>query len=201
VCRFGNEKFFRTSQIDLYPEQKGNKLTNAAMGRSKTGQLVWLSAYCVIISFLRLWNQSKPTCYSVPRFTLYWSQRQEFNFTIVQLGFVAGGQIGNGTDFSWNISPLSWQLYFNQHIRLSSDACTIGRTIKGFSLIPLLQLTKSYILALYKPRRENFIYFRASSEWRTYMCIYMYIVISKELNFCRCSVTMQHAIVVVTGTY
>jgi hypothetical protein len=33
------------------------------------------------------------------------------------------------------------------------------------------------------------------------MCIYVYIVISKELNFIRCSVTMQHAIVVVTGTY
>jgi len=40
VCRFGNEKFFRTSQLDLYPEQRGNKIRNAAMGRSETGQLV-----------------------------------------------------------------------------------------------------------------------------------------------------------------
>jgi hypothetical protein len=36
VCRFGNEKFFRTSQLDLYPEQKGNKIRNTAMGRSET---------------------------------------------------------------------------------------------------------------------------------------------------------------------
>jgi len=40
----------------------------------------------------------------------YWSRRQEFNFTIVQVGFAAGGQIGYWEDFSRNISPLSWQL-------------------------------------------------------------------------------------------
>ena len=33
------------------------------------------------------------------------------------------------------------------------------------------------------------------------MCIYVYIVISKKLNFCHCPVTMQRAIVVVTDTY
>jgi len=56
-------------QLDLHPEQKGNEI-NAAMGRSETGHLVWLSAYCIIISFLRLWKQSKPACYHVARSTL-----------------------------------------------------------------------------------------------------------------------------------